>query len=115
MMITLAFALKAILPVGFMPVVNKDGFTQIVICSGIEEKTITVPSDKGPASGHHEDGKADKVCAYQVLSSGKIILFPPILAIDTPVMPHAVVEISKENPLPSNTNFSFTARGPPSA
>ncbi len=114
MMIVLAFALKSVLPAGFMPVINKDGFTQIVICSGMGEKTITVPADENPSSDHKED-QASKICAYQVLASGKILLSPPAFTLPAPVVSRSPIKLFNDQSPHTTTILSFAARGPPSA
>lgn len=112
--VALAFAVKALLPAGFMPVVNKDGFTQIVICSGMGEKTITVPSDEAP-SQEHQETSSDKVCAYQVLASAKPLLSPPNFVLPAPpILRDDFVSLDDTAPT-TFTILSFDARGPPLA
>ncbi len=109
-----AFAVQAILPAGFMPSVNKDGFTEIVICSGMDMKTVLVPADDALPSSQPVE-KENPVCAYQTLAVQKILIAPP--ALNPPVA--ATLEIpavffTVQLPVTSPV-FSFTARGPPSA
>jgi len=114
LLVVFTFTLKAVLPAGFMPVINKDGFTEIVICSGMGEKTIKIPSDESP-SPDHKDDQAGKICAYQVLASGKTLLSLPAFAIPTPVLSREVVQFIVENKPTTTVTLSFDARGPPSA
>lgn len=111
----LALAFKAILPAGFMPVIGKDGVTEIVICSGMGEKTITVPSNGNPESGHQDQEKTDQVCAFQVLASGKSLLNAPAFTLAAPVVSSVSADDIAGETFLSSINLSFTARGPPSA
>lgn len=110
--VAVAFVVKAFLPSGFMPVVNKDGFTQIVICSGMGEKTITVPSDDMP-SQDHQNAPSDKVCAYQILASAKLLFTPPALTIPAPSILRDDFVSPDETTHVTFVTLSFDARGPP--
>lgn len=116
MMLLVAFALllKSAIPAGFMPSFDKDGFTQIVICSGMGQKTITVPSDDAPSTDHQDDTAA-KVCAYQILASGKTILPPPVAVVPAPIVTRAVIAIAEDFDAAPALSLSFEARGPPIA
>lgn len=113
-MMTFVFVIKSILPVGFMPVINKDGFTQIVICSGIGQKTITVPSDDAPAK-EHQDTPSDKVCAYQILASAKPLLSPPAVIVPAPAILRVDFKAHNDQTPVAISVVSFDARGPPLA
>jgi len=113
LVVVLAFAVKAVLPAGFMPVLNKDGFTEIVICSGMGEKTIKVPAEEN-APADHPDENAGEVCAYQVLASGKILLSPLTTEISAPVIEAASPLFFSDGLTQTLTTYSLTARGPPS-
>ena len=109
-----AFAVQAVLPAGFMPSVSKDGFMEIVICSGMDQKTVLVPADD-VAPSDHQDKKENPVCAYQTLAAQKILIAPP--AFVPPVVAtleisaaHFTAQISAQFPV-----YSIAARGPPSA
>lgn len=106
------FAFKSIIPAGFMPIVNKDGYTQIVICSGMGEKTITIPNDKNPNSNHDSD--VNKICAYQVFASAKILINPNILNIPIPVFTTANHTHDESQNPKQYIYLSYTPRGPPS-
>jgi len=112
LLVVLAVVLKSVIPAGFMPVVGKDGFTQIVICSGIGQKTISVPSNDAPETDHKED-QAGKVCAWQILASGKTILSPPLAAIPAPILTRIVIKAADNAPVAAVYNLPFEARGPP--
>jgi hypothetical protein len=113
--VVLGVFVKSVLPAGFMPTVNADGFTEIVICSGMGEKTITVPSDENTDSPHEEDRQASEVCAYQILASGKILLNAPAFALAAPAMTTLPSAFASDRIVFAASNRSFTARGPPSA
>lgn len=112
MLVLLALVLKGLLPAGFMPAPSKDGMMEMVICSGMGEKTILVPAGDAPASGHAEN--TDKVCAYQTVTGQKIILAPPSLLVPPPVLITAPDITGGETRLSQNAPSSFAARGPPS-
>ncbi len=114
MMMVAAFALKAIIPAGFMPE-NKNGFMEMVICSGMGEKTILVPNSETPSSEHDNDTTAKEVCAYQVLASGKVLVPAPVLAFLEPQPEKLFVDITDDRFIISTNSLSFEARGPPSA
>ncbi len=109
-----AVAIKAILPAGFMPVIGKDGFTQIVICSGAGEKLITVPSDDAPEDGHQGTASGD-LCAFQVVtSSTPLPSASPALPSAPVFLKSGFVHVYEQTPR-SNVHLSFDARGPPLA
>ena len=112
LMVVLAFAVKALLPAGFMPE-TKGGFTKLVICSGMGEKTILVPNDEQQPSSDHEESKSDKVCAYQVLASGKILVPVPVVLLPITVLEQTSVTLADDGFVFSTTSIPFEARGPP--
>lgn len=114
LLVILAVFLKSAIPAGFMPAFDKEGFTQIVICSGMGQKTITVPSDDAPATDHQDDASG-KVCAYQMLASGKTILPPPVAVIPAPIVTRVFSAIAEDVHAASAPALSFQARGPPIA
>ena len=114
LLIILAVLLKSAIPAGFMPAFDKEGFTQIVICSGMGQKIITVPSDDAPSTDHQEDASG-KVCAYQMLASGKTILPPPVAILPAPIITRAVSFIMEDVHAAFSTTLPFVARGPPIA
>ncbi len=114
LVVALAVLLKSVIPAGFMPAFDKDGFTQIVICSGMGQKTILVPSDGVPATDHQDDTVA-KVCAYQMLASGKTILPPLVALIPAPIVTRLFVDAIEDIDFVSAPYRSFEARGPPAA
>ncbi len=113
MMMVAAFALKAIIPVGFMPEA-KGGFMEMVICSGMGEKTVFVPNSDIPLSENQNDTKAKDVCAYQVLASGKILIPSPVVALLILPSEKLSTYISNDNFVTFVNQLSFDARGPPS-
>lgn len=77
-LLLLAFALKALIPAGFMPGQGEGGMTALVICSGMGEKTIFVPADSAPSPA--KESASSDPCAYHLAALQKnIISAPPIL------------------------------------
>lgn len=112
LVMALSFAVKAAIPAGFMPD-SKGGFTKLVICSGMGEKTVYVPADENPASGEKHASSADH-CPYQTLTTAKIIPAPSIpLTIGSVIV--AAEQVSADQIfLPALPLHSLAARGPPS-
>ena len=113
MMMVMAFVMKAIIPSGFMPE-SKNGFMEMVICSGMGEKTVLVPNSETPLSEHHNGTTAKEICAYQLLSSGKMILPLPIAALPEFQSSKILGYIADDSFIFSAKSLSFEARGPPS-
>lgn len=119
----LAVLVKSLFPAGFMPAYNDAGFTELVICSGMGEKTIRIPAfgdsgEPGTAtdpSDHGGDKTADghPPCPFSLVASAKLLLpavpaivaLPAFLRVPTDVFP---IIRPKTSPL-----LAFTARGPP--
>lgn len=112
-LVLLAFALKGLLPAGFMPSVSQDGFMEMVICSGMGEKTVLVPANGGPDAPDHKES-TDTVCAYQMVSAQKLISAPPAFLLPLPVFAPAPNTARAETGILSSIRISFAARGPPS-
>ncbi len=108
-----AVALKALFPAGFMPAFDQDGFAQIVICSGMEQKTITVPVEKEPAPAHRDAAK--ELCAYQLLAAAKLLLSAPP-AITLPAFAGTRIQGDRLDDAAPGRIFpvSYAPRGPPS-
>ncbi len=62
----LIFAIRAMVPVGFMP--DFSGQHLITICSGVESKTIAVGEDGQPVSPDHAPSE-EHPCPFSFLSS----------------------------------------------
>jgi hypothetical protein len=108
----LAVLVKAALPAGFMPS-TEGGFTKLVICSGVGEKTILVPDDSGVEQNH--DDSSNDICSYQILTSQKSIT-PTVIEPAPPMTLDKVAYNSSPALHISSTSYlSFTARGPPAA
>lgn len=107
-----AFALKAVIPAGFMPE-SKNGFMAMVICSGMGEKTVFVPNSETPPSEHHNDTTAKEVCAYQVVGSAKILLDVRAFTLALPSSQNIPQNFANEQTLVSSLYISFIARAPP--
>jgi hypothetical protein len=113
-MMVVAFALKAIIPAGFMPEA-KGGFMEMVICSGMGERTVLVPNSDTLPSEHHNDTFDKEVCAYQVLASGKVLVSAPAVVFHEPQPEKLSTNITDDSFIVSKHQLSFEARGPPSA
>lgn len=108
----LAIAIKALIPAGFMPTVTAGGMTEIVICSGLGEKTISIPAD-GDTSNQH-DKSQDPPCAYHLAALNKILISAaPSLPVPLPVFGAKQV-LHTSHSLHSTRTDAFSARGPPS-
>ncbi len=82
MVLLLAFLVKAIIPAGFMPGATSDGYTTMVICSGMGEKTVLVPNDQNAPDEQSADHGQNDLCAYQAASSQKILIdIPPVFSV----------------------------------
>jgi hypothetical protein len=106
----LAVLVKSFIPAGFMPE-SGAGYTKLVICSGLGEKTILIPSgDEDPAP---HDNRND-MCAYQILSAHKGVGAPDAALIDAPAIITAVdYDQERAKSLPLHALSSLFARGPP--
>lgn len=113
-LVLLAVLMQSFLPAGFMPSIGAGGKTQIVICSGDSEKTITVSDDESPDfSRHSRDTKSKSICAYAVLAAAKVVpalpAVPPIFFIASLFLPVMPKEIAYEG----HDILPFPPRGPP--
>lgn len=111
MLMLLAFSLKAFLPNGFMPEI-KDGAVQIVICSGVGQKTISVPAGEAD-HGRHKSSSAEQ-CPYQVLTSAKLLSAPPVLFFHEARVVAQEEAVTERPFLISILAHDAEARGPPS-
>lgn len=71
LVVTLALAMKLLVPAGFMPVLGANG-VEIVICSGSGPMTMTmaVPGMAGALGGDHDaPGKHEAPCAFSGLAA----------------------------------------------
>lgn len=114
MVMVAAFALKAIIPAGFMPE-TKNGFMELVICSGMGEKTVLVPMDDAAPSEHQDDKSSKDICSYQVLSSGQILVPVALATLPAPTLQAFSIAIPADGIVTSAHILSFEARGPPAA
>ncbi len=111
MVLILAFALKALIPAGFMPGAQ-GGFTKMVICSGTGERTVMVPNGDAPAPSHDQK---DQSCAYHLAASQKFLtaLPPSLPSID--IQPDEVFAFENESVVTLTPLHSLGARGPPAS
>ncbi len=107
-----AFLLLAFIPAGFMPSFAPDGKVAIVICSGMDSKTIYVDADQAPAGPSHE--RADAACPFMLAQASAApspvaIIAPSPVILSTPVLP------SPGGIILSAADLALLpARGPPS-
>lgn len=100
----------SLIPAGFMPSVTPDGKVAIVICSGVDSKTILVDADQAPPGAAHEQG--DQSCPF-FLAQGNITI-PSSLTI----LPAGVDVVPSLQPKPDAVislvlHAVPPARGPP--
>lgn len=101
------FALRAFVPVGFMPG-QANGENTIVICSGFEEKTVHVGDDGKPAHSTAQD----MPCGFAVNGHGAT---PDTVAIIAPIFKTLENNVFKRVDLISAQNaHAYVTRAPPS-
>jgi hypothetical protein len=107
----LLFALRAMLPVGYMPDLGalKEGQVQIVICTGTGTQALFVdasgqPIDHESDPGEGYGGAAD--CAFAA-AMAKAVAQPPVLAVLVP-LPAVGLPSSAETPA-----LQASSEGPP--
>lgn len=106
-----AVIVKSFIPAGFMPE-SGTGFTKLVICSGLGEKTILVPTEDENYPSHE---KQNDICAYQILTAQKAAGAPDAIIVG--LAPHiAKIDylLATAGASPPPLPASFSARGPPS-
>lgn len=108
--IGLALLVQAMIPAGFMPGMSKSADHIIVICSGVEQKTIYVGGEGVPADGPHQEGGQSCAFALSVIAPFSI----PALSVLVAAAINLVTNIDRPS-------FNFTqplsthpATGPPS-
>lgn len=68
MVLLAAFLFRALVPVGFMPEIGKSGAMQLVVCSGVTHKTVTVdPAGSVPAP---QKAVSEMPCGFAVGTAG---------------------------------------------
>lgn len=108
-----AFMGRAWMPAGFMPSMAADGSYELVICSGMGEKTIRVSSDGMPVKNQGAPQSGDGTCAFQLTSLQKII---PLIAFIILPLPETDQHYAAERMSVSASgieSFPYPARGPP--
>jgi hypothetical protein len=106
----IGFALKAVLPAGFMPDA-KSGVVAMVVCSGMGEKTIYVPDDGN--KDHAPKHEQKDYCPYQVLTQAKGFIdhAPQALPVTFHYINAAVV--LSQVMVRTSWHTGFSARAPP--
>jgi len=74
--VLLAVALQAAIPIGFMPGQANAG-TSMVICSGMDQITIHLDGDGNPIDGPAHTGEQKEFCAYSMIPVARDIDAPP--------------------------------------
>jgi|GEM_PF-2414405 len=113
MAVLVAVVVNAVIPAGYMPQ-NKRGFVELVICSGMGEKTVLVDAGDVPAGDHQDKTDTANFCAYQFLASAKIPVVPQIIILPVFHFETLAKTMFSGTFLPRIYSASITARGPPS-
>jgi hypothetical protein len=110
-----AYAIKALVPSGFMPAVNQHGMAELVICSGNGFEVILVDRDKIPFpvdEDHNNAGHSHDVCPYApVLSQSAAgeMNSPVVIRSPLPFFVSSHVQL-----LPNTTTYKdWSSRAPP--
>lgn len=111
MLVLAAFVLSALIPAGFMPEFSKEGGSyELVICSGMGTKTITVQSE--PVDGH-KAGSKFSVCDYKSFASTQSVEPTPPVYLPAPVIELGQASFPPEQVLSQILFAGLSARGPP--
>ncbi len=108
--IMVALVVKSLIPVGFMPALGQNGMVDIVICSGMGEKTISVASDFGDAPPH---SKTENQCPFNILTSAKLFFSAPAILIIPMAFITAPIVGAYQTFVSSFKISALFARGPP--
>jgi hypothetical protein len=111
-LVLLLFALRAILPVGYMPDLGalKNGQVQIVICTGSGTQALLVDASGQPVNDLRGDGPrhgAAGDCPFGMAMAKAFTLPPPVPAPAQPIFAHAFP------PAGSDQALLPPAQGPP--
>lgn len=111
--VILCLLIKAVLPAGFMPAQSKDGWIELVICSGMGERTISVPLEGSDKTDPQKPSQTP--CAFQFVATGKSIT--PVFETLSVAFTTTYIAREDEDQTPPYTVFAFLfeARGPPVA
>ncbi len=85
---------KGLIPLGFMPNFSEHAGTAIVICSGVEQKTIYVDQDGQPAQDVDHQFKAPCDFAYTPTITAPVFhnqVALVVLSVTAKLIPHEVV------------------------
>jgi hypothetical protein len=108
----LAFLVRSLIPIGFMPGHDPHNTYPLVICSGAGPVTINVPADKLPYNPHPQHDSHDNMpCTYaQAFAQGMLADFPALVV---PVFSEPVL-FQEETALSLNTTVkNYFSHGPP--
>ncbi len=111
MILLLAFAVRCLIPAGFMPGQGQDGVFSIVICTAMGTETILVDTDNNPVSDHDDTANPLDCPFAPVLAQGLLNDAPPVPAsalVYQPVV-YASVPALRLAALPA----FYAAQGPP--
>lgn len=110
----LAVLAMAFVPAGFMPSVTPDGKIAIVICSGMDSKTVYVDADQAPAGETEDRAASQDACPYMLASASAAPMGDLILPLSFPARPEQFLTKADTPVLESATTLPPPARGPPS-
>jgi hypothetical protein len=112
LLMVLAVFVKSMIPAGFMPDVQS-GMIKMVICSGMGEKTIYVPTEDAPDHSQQPDQSNDH-CAYQNFGTAKIDhAVSENRAYDFSLVSEKII-YAEQNIISAFYPHSLSLRGPPS-
>lgn len=101
--------IRALIPVGFMPDFGQQAGTALVICSGLETKTIYVDDKGQPAPAH----KVETPCEFAL----NPVALKPAVSVSSLFVPYIADFVAPDQPLTFAVAWVVThaeARGPPS-
>lgn len=109
--ILLAFMCQSFVPAGFMPDFDASGKTALVICSGLDAKTIFVANDQ---NDHQNDQKhrSEKPCSY-ALGMTADLQAPVLFTTPVDVIAHETEIQFHQFNLEKRRILSLPPRGPP--
>lgn len=113
LLVLAGFLIKALIPAGFMPAVPSHGLVEMVVCSGMGEKTILVHEDGSPAHKGEQKPSSSKLCDYHFLTGQKNLTVTDAVLVSAPLMQLRLTDEPPEQRLLSTRLSSFIARGPP--
>lgn len=111
MLVLAAFVLSSLIPAGFMPEFAEEGGSyEIVICSGMGMKTVTVQGE-APDNSHEKEKPA--VCDYKTFAAAQSVEPAAPAYLPAPVIELGMALFAQEQILSQTLFTPLSARGPP--